>query len=240
MKLETIIELQKEFKEKVNTMTGQELFEYSMQPETRNVLHAIYDRLYHKKIKGCDNCYADAILIISSIDKNTLMEKMKCLYALRAGFISQDKFTGTVAHFSDELTKVDNLLSNHTITNDLAEYHLAINPGIETMFTMLPEDWQARAEAARVKWFGKPEEKPVEKVVVIPPVEAEVDQVKENEVAGIVIDPETMNNTTEQEKNPEPVKEPEPIKKSDPEPKKEKAPKAPKKTAKKKTAKRKK
>jgi hypothetical protein len=75
------------------------------------------------------------------------------------------------------------------------------------MFTLMPENWQERVEIARAKYFPIEEPKPVEKVIIEPAFEAEVDQAKENEIAGIVIDPETLDNTVaEPEKKTEAVK----------------------------------
>lgn len=84
------------------------------------------------------------------------MEKLTCDYAMRAGALLQDR------HGDDS-----KLMSNRNITNELAEYHLATNPGCDIFFTHLPDDWRDRVAYLKKKLNGgkkNNDDKPAEPV----------------------------------------------------------------------------
>ncbi len=129
-----------------------------------------------------------------------LDKRLKCEYAMRAGKLLHDR-NGNA----------DLMLSNHNVTNELAVYHLATNPGCEIYFSQLAPDWQEQVLAKREELKLSLPEKPKEKVIP-PPPNTDIDETKEAELAKAT-DPETLDNTVSIEKNPaKPEKQPEPIK----------------------------
>jgi hypothetical protein len=181
MNTKELLEYHDKFKEKVNALTGNELYLYSLTEKA--LISDIYLKLFNRAVKGCDSCYMDAINEICSISKSKIMELSKNEYALRAGALLHDK--------DGDAKK---MASNHNITNELAEYHLRTNPGCEVYFTKLPDDWKVRcgrevkkpepAKAPEVKPEPKPEIKPEPKLP-----DGDIDLEKEKAVAKIADQP---------------------------------------------------
>jgi hypothetical protein len=192
MNIQQIKAGQKLLKEKADRLNAEQLYAYSRTHDGRVLITDIYKRLFRAVPKGCDSCFYDALVRICATNIDRIMDRIKCDYALKAGVLLQDR------HGDD--TK---MCTNRNVTNDLAEYHLATNPGVDILFTILPDDWEKRVEKRR-KELGKPEAKKPEppKVEDLPVVEG-IDEAKELELIeaaqheAVITDPETLSNTVE-------------------------------------------
>ena len=96
----------------------------------RNEIEFLSKAIFHKSVSGCSNCYFDAYIQLKSLNIDTVMEKIKCLFLLLAGALLHD-----VINQDNDL-----LCSNANITDDLALYHLKTNPGCRKYFQELPEN----------------------------------------------------------------------------------------------------
>lgn len=81
-----------------------------------------------RKITGCKNCFFDAYMELINLSTEKAMGKENCQYELLAGALLQDPNGNT-----------DKNVSNSNITNELAEYHLNINPDCVRFFQRMPE-----------------------------------------------------------------------------------------------------
>ena len=176
MNIEQIYKAQAALKKATEGMTGEQLYAFSLLFDTRNTVAYLYKKLLRKVIKGCDSCYMDALIEVINVNIQSIMDKIKCQYALRAGALLQDRY-------GDDAK----MCNNHTITNELAVYHLATNPGIEKLFTMFPGGWENEVKLFREKMqSGTPEVKPEIEVMEVEITDGGlIDTKKENEVAGI-------------------------------------------------------
>jgi len=87
---------------------------------------------------GCGDCYRDAIiLMINYLKKNDIMEK-KSNYQLKPGVIIH-------------IIGMNNVFSNHNLTDEAAETFLKNNPKGIKMFTYHPEDWESKVEKLKNK-----------------------------------------------------------------------------------------
>jgi hypothetical protein len=208
----TILETIAMFRDKIRELPGPELNLWAITPESKQVITDIYIRLYHKRPRGCDSCWMDAVIEIGTLDDKKIMKRLENQFAVIAGKLLHDRRPD----FRPE--EGSRMLSNANCTNELALYHLATNPGCEAWFWQMPEDWQELVDQKRaeLKAAGYWEETAVkESPVILSPVEAEIDVVKEIQIA---TDPETLDNTVFIEPNPEKNLE-EIIKKAPPRPK---------------------
>lgn len=93
-----------------------------------------------RKVSGCSFCALSALweLLALNLEKMEKKEQNNTLgFALRAGTFLIDP----VNH------EVDKILTPHTLTDDLALYHLSFNPASRDYFTHLPQDVDARIDA---------------------------------------------------------------------------------------------
>ncbi len=186
---EIVLTTVKLFREKIDSLTGVDLQAFSLQASTKQQISDIYLRVFRKRPKGCDSCWMDAMIQIASLDTVKLMKILECEFAMQAGIVIYD----CKAKEPDSAK----IMSHQNVTNELAIYHLAMNPGIEKYFYRLPEDWQERVDRKRLELNGPPQ-KPKEPEKVSPPIDAEIDEVKEK----MILDPETLDNSISIEKNP--------------------------------------
>jgi hypothetical protein len=92
-------------------------------PERKKKIQIVYKQLTGKDVrKRCGTCYIEALLIINKIKKMG-----PCSYLLKEGRVIKAK-----GDYSKNL-------SNHNITNELAEWHLRINPGCRIHFLKTPD-----------------------------------------------------------------------------------------------------
>jgi hypothetical protein len=214
MDQQVIFQAQEIFREKVNTLTGDELYEYSTRADIKKLITDIYFRLLAKKPKGCNNCWADAMIEIINISKKIIMDKLSCDYAVRAGYLARDRFGDAAKN-----------MTQHNITNELAEYHLATNPGIDKYFTRLPDDWQDRvAVKLREPEIAKLMGLTIDKTVVkVKPVNAgKIDEEKEKQIIDDPPDPKPNPVIPEPEKEDEQEDPPEKDEENEPDPPKNK------------------
>ena len=105
--------------------------------ELRNEIEFLSKSIFHKSVSGCSNCYFDAYIQLRTLNIDTVMEKIKCLFLLLAGALLHD-----VVNQNNDL-----LCSNANITDDLALYHLKTNPACRKYFQQLPENVDELIEA---------------------------------------------------------------------------------------------
>ena len=218
MKVEEIFQAQQVFREAINRETGDGLFLYSRRQDVRKLIDAIWLQIYKSAVTGCDNCYMDNLIIISNLSKSIIMEKAKCNYDLKAGALLQDVKCGElIKRIKPEMTEHDLMCTRLNLTDFLAEYHLATNPGVEKLFSLLPEDWAERADKMRLALYGKPVKAGEKLKTPTPaPVDAEIDSEKEKELMkdAEVIEEQEDEDAPEFEQVKEPVKKPVPVKKA--------------------------
>ena len=98
-----------------------------------------YKQIFNKQWKeSCASCYFDCYAYLFGLlknDKDLVFIENK-LYDLRPGVLLQGYPKGGS----------DKNCTNNNITNELAEWHLKNNPGVEKYFTRMPEDWQERCQ----------------------------------------------------------------------------------------------
>ena len=124
-------------REQVGHFTNARLLtnELSQNSELKNEVRLLYSLIYGKQLTGCINCIADAVFEI--LKKNNIMEIKPKEYLLPAGALLHD-----VVNMGS-----GKAMSNANISEELALYHLATNPGCEARFIRLPDDWKQRVEA---------------------------------------------------------------------------------------------
>lgn len=91
-------------------------------------IRTVYKELTGKNINGsCVTCYIEALLDIAKyFGKFNTEEMAHCRYALKAGVLLQA--------FGD----TSKTCTNANLTDELAEWHLKNNPGVERYFSVLP------------------------------------------------------------------------------------------------------
>ncbi len=107
-------------------------------------IKTLYYREYGRKIGGCVNCLLSAHFdIINGNIKGLKFKDMEtnetktaeAKYALRPGTVLYDRG-------NKDFSKI---LTAKNITDDLAKYHLALNPNALTRFVKYPENWKEEA-----------------------------------------------------------------------------------------------
>lgn len=102
-------------------------------------IDALYQHYFGRAVTGCKNCYADALIELCSLKKSTAMSKTD-LFVVRRGKVIKDNIDAR-----------NNLVRGNE-TDELALYHLYINPQAEEWFERLPE---AETLKKMVAEFGK-------------------------------------------------------------------------------------
>lgn len=109
--------------------------ELSKNSELKREVQSLYSLIFGRQLTGCLNCISDAVFEI--LNKKNITEMKPIEYLLPAGALLHDvvNMDGSKA------------MSNANISEELALYHLATNPGCEERFIRLPEDWKERVES---------------------------------------------------------------------------------------------
>lgn len=88
----------------------------------------------HYKV-GCKNCFLDCYMELSSLLKNQILENMENrIYELKKGVL--------LSGFAFNREGIDCI--DRTITTELAEIHLTLDPSRIIYFQKFPENWQER------------------------------------------------------------------------------------------------
>lgn len=101
----------------------------------RNNTERLYESIYHTKLnKSCSNCWFDAFILIM----RTNLEKLKAMqekqFDLRAGVVLVDP------HGDPAKT-----VTQRNLTDELALYHLRVNPSCIKWFCIYPKNWEQLA-----------------------------------------------------------------------------------------------
>ena len=91
--------------------------------------------------KNCSECWVDAYAVIIKADQAESEKRAKRKFDLKAGALLIDRKTGDNSK----------MCSMHNITDELALYHLRINPGCIRFFSRYPENWQELVSASTKK-----------------------------------------------------------------------------------------
>lgn len=91
--------------------------------------------------KNCSECWVDAYAVIIKADPAESEKRAKRKFDLKAGALLIDRKTGDNSK----------MCSMHNITDELALYHLRINPGCIRFFSRYPENWQELVSASTKK-----------------------------------------------------------------------------------------
>lgn len=145
-------------------------------------IQSVYKELTGEDINGsCSTCYIEALFkIIDYFDKSQKTEKMaQSRYLLKQGVLLQA--------FGD----TSKTCTNANLTDELAEWHLANNPGVRKYFAVIPGDIPAMAAAAQLPpvpptppssagptIIVPPEKKPADPVIVEPEQKEEPEEEK--------------------------------------------------------------
>jgi len=91
----------------------------------------LYNAVMHSPMpKTCSNCVSDAFFELYNLwkrDEQHFEDLYNCQYRLRGGVLLQ------------EFGNKSKNCTNKNLTNELAEYHLLINPGCRKLFERIPE-----------------------------------------------------------------------------------------------------
>jgi hypothetical protein len=91
--------------------------------ERKQKIASLYKQTFGKKMnEGCGTCYVEAIFEIKR-----MMEKKPCKYRLKAGIVRHPVF-------GDE----SKIFTNVTITDELAELDIRLNPGAVKFYIIAP------------------------------------------------------------------------------------------------------
>ena len=116
-----------------------------------NDIFKTYKSIFGKNWKEtCQSCYFDCYAYLYGALKNDkeLVLLANKLYEVRPGYV----LTGFPKGGNDKDC------NNKNLTNELAEWHLKNNPGVEKYFTKMPIDWKERCERAVEIVEDKPED----------------------------------------------------------------------------------
>ena len=91
--------------------------------------------------KNCSECWVDAYAVIIKADTAESEKRAKRKFDLKAGALLIDRVKGDNSK----------MCSMHNITDELALYHLRINPGCIRFFSRYPENWQELVSASTKK-----------------------------------------------------------------------------------------
>jgi hypothetical protein len=119
--------------------------------ELRGKIKKLSKQLLSQEIGSCINCFIDAVVQLQRLNKNK-MSTQKPEYVVKAGALIRD---------------VVNLDASKTLTanncrEELALYHLAVNPNCKKFFSRLPKDIDNRVEEYAKKSKLKAKIKPKE------------------------------------------------------------------------------
>lgn len=90
--------------------------------ERKQKIAAAYFQVFGERMNiGCKTCYIEAIFLIRK-----KMESKPCRYRLKPGALLQA--------FGD----ASKTCTNINLTDELAEYHLRTNPGVASLFSIIP------------------------------------------------------------------------------------------------------
>ena len=95
--------------------------------------------------KSCGNCWEDAYIVLRTAKIERVMENLKREYNLVGGVVLRAEDISTMCN-------------RHTLTDELAEYHLRRDPSLIRFFDRYPADWEKRI-ARNPKNNGKKAEK---------------------------------------------------------------------------------
>ena len=102
----------------------------SLQKRVEKLYNAFFPDM-PKLNKGCGNCWEDAYIVLRASKIEKVMANLNRQYNL----------VGGVVLVSDNPAKMCN---RHTLTDELAEYHLRRDPSLIRFFDRYPADWQKR------------------------------------------------------------------------------------------------
>lgn len=95
-----------------------------------------YRKVYRINMKqGCNNCFSDSFFELFNLYKSNrtgFYDRYNCEYALKAGAVMT------------MINDMDLTVTNHNLTNALAEAHLRDNRAKLRYFQRLPDDWESR------------------------------------------------------------------------------------------------
>lgn len=99
-------------------------------------ISATYRKVFRVEMKrSCNNCFADAFFELYNLykaNRTGFYDRYNCEYALKAGSVMTMFGNG------------DLTVTNHNLTNALAELHLKGNKAKVRFFQRLPDDWELR------------------------------------------------------------------------------------------------
>lgn len=115
---------------------GNRALNHQLTDDEKAKIAETYRKVYRMEMKrGCNNCFSDAFFELYNLytrDKTGFYDRFNCEYALKAGAV---------------MTMIDNMdltVTNHNLTNSLAEAHLRQNRAKVRYFQRLPDDWEQR------------------------------------------------------------------------------------------------
>ena len=101
----------------------------------RNNTERLYESIYHTKLnKSCGNCWFDAFILIMRTKPEKLKAMQEKQFDLRAGVVLVDP------HGDPAKT-----VTQRNLTDELALYHLRVNPSCIKWFCIYPKNWEQLA-----------------------------------------------------------------------------------------------
>lgn len=115
---------------------GNRALNHQLTDAEKEKISETYRKVYRLNMKqGCNNCFSDSFFELFNLYKSNrsgFYDRFNCEYALKAGAV--------MTMNSD----MDLTVTNHNLTNALAEAHLRENRAKIRFFQRLPEDWESR------------------------------------------------------------------------------------------------
>lgn len=97
----------------------------------RRETEALYVSAFREQLnKSCSDCWLDAYVLLMKTDTKILNGKRDVQFELKAGALLQDMVAGDNAK----------MCTRHNLTDELALYHLATNPGCRRYFARVPDN----------------------------------------------------------------------------------------------------
>jgi len=107
----------------------------SSDTDFRNETERLYESIYHTKLnKSCGNCWFDAFILIMRTKPEKLKAMQEKQFDLRAGVVLVDP------HGDPAKT-----VTQRNLTDELALYHLRVNPDAIKWFCIYPKNWEQLA-----------------------------------------------------------------------------------------------
>lgn len=103
----------------------------------RNEIAALALYFLHDTIKGCNDCYTDAFIMLSQLKRENLAkieEHLNCDFVLRRGVVL------TCSAEEAKSARIDTTTTRNNITNRSALFHLRKNINILHLFEKYPTD----------------------------------------------------------------------------------------------------